>query len=186
MKEYIIEDKELSIRKLMDTDEDLTMLGNWRNDERVSKYYGGRDKDNSLKGMKEKYLDRIHGKSLTTPCIIEYLKKEAGYIQYYKFDKKKYEEHSLSEYKNAYGIDIFIAPDAGHSKGLGSRSLKLMCSYLFDTLNADIVEICPRTVNKRAVHAYEKAGFTPYKKLEKGEFFEGEWFEEIIMIQTKK
>ena len=60
-----------------------------------------------------------------------------------------------------------------------------MCSYLFNTLNADIIEICPRSVNERAVRAYEKAGFKPYKRLKKGEFFEGEWFEEIVMIMTK-
>lgn len=185
MKEYIAVNGDLSIRRLNDTDEELIMLGNWRDDERVSKYYGGRDKDNSLSALKEKYLDRIHGKSLIKPCIIEYLHKPSGYIQYYEFNEKKYKDHDLTAYNNAYGIDIFIAPDAGHSKGLGSKSLKLMCSYLFNTLNADIIEICPRSVNERAVRAYEKAGFKPYKRLKKGEFFEGEWFEEIVMIMTK-
>ena len=48
MKEYICESEDIKIRKLQDTDEELTMLGKWRDDERVSRFYGGRDKDNSL------------------------------------------------------------------------------------------------------------------------------------------
>lgn len=185
MKEYLCEKDQLKIRKLMATDEELTMLGNWRNDERVSKYYGGRDKDNSLEGIKEKYLPRIKNEDKMQCCIIEYEGIESGYLQFFPLTKKQYEEHNLLNYSNAYGIDIFICADAGLNKGLGSKALKTICEYLFNVKKADIVDICPRTVNTRAVNAYKKAGFRPYSKLEKGEFFEGKWYEETVMIMTK-
>lgn len=185
MKEYICESEDIKIRKLQDTDEELTMLGKWRDDERVSRFYGGRDKDNSLEGLKKKYLPRIHGEKNMQCCIIEYKGQDSGYIQFFPLKKEAYKEHKLENYKNAYGIDIFIAGHMGHSKGLGSKSLKTLYTYLFNEKNADIVEICPRTVNERAVAAYKKAGFTPHSKLEKGEFFEGKWYEETVMIITK-
>lgn len=185
MKDYIIKENDLSIRKLSSDIKDLTMLTDWRNDIRISTYYGGRDINNTLDSVKEKYLPRIEGKENITPLIIELDEKESGYIQYYSVTKEKYITHKLEDYNNAYGIDIFIAPDV-HGKGLGVKALRLLSKYLFNTLKADIVEITPRSENKRAVHSYEKAGFTPYALLEKGEFFEGKWREEIIMIKTKE
>lgn len=186
MKKYLIEKDGYAIRKLENTLEDLEMLASWRRDERVAGFYGGRDKKNTLEEIREKYVPRIEGKTRITPCIAEIDGKPSVYIQYYTFTEEMYESHALRDYKNAFGLDIFVSADAGMNRGIGSATLRLMCLYLFETLGADVVEICPRKVNERAVRAYRKAGFRFHSELQKGEFFEGEWFEEYVMIMTEK
>ena len=182
--DYLITCENLSIRRLENTESDLSMLAEWRNDERVSAYYGGRDKKNTIEEIKEKYVPRIEGKTRITPCIAVLDGKDSAYIQYYTFTDEMYFAHGLADYQNAYGIDIFVSPFAGMNRGLGPKVLRLMCLYLFRELHADVVEICPRKVNERAVRAYQKAGFRMHSELEKGEFFEGRWFEEHVMIMT--
>ena len=182
--EYLIKEQNYAIRKLESSEYDFALLSKWRSDERVSPYFGGRDKDNSPEAIRKKYLPRIEGKTRITPCIAEIDEKPSAYIQYYTFTEEMYKTHRLSDFQNAFGIDIFLFPDAGMGKGIGRNILRLMCYYLFNEKNADIVEICPRKVNARAVRAYLGAGFRFHSELEKGEFFEGKWFEEYVMIMT--
>ena len=87
----LFEQDEMVLRALEGSDEELMMLGKWRSDERVSSFYGGKDKDNSLEGTKKRYLPRIEGKTQTVPCIIEVSKKPSVYIQYYSLTDKQYE-----------------------------------------------------------------------------------------------
>ncbi len=99
---------------------------------------------------------------------------------------KDFEEYYFTDFKNAKGrcfhilesdekigqinyneikervveIDIIIYDKENWSKGYGSSSVKLMSAYLEEKFHVESIFIEVHSKNKRAVKAYEKAGFT--------------------------
>lgn len=57
------------------------------------------------------------------------------------------------------GIDIFIGEPDARDRGLGTEALRTLLRYLFETKGLKRVTIDPEPSNRRAVRAYEKAGF---------------------------
>lgn len=81
-------------------------------------------------------------------------------------------------------LDIWLAEERYCRKGYGSDALKTLCRYLFHTYGIVSFIISPSERNKRAIAAYEKAGFVrlqldPEEQLEK--FGRGEYRDNIIM-----
>lgn len=56
-------------------------------------------------------------------------------------------------------LGIFIGNKEYWSKGYGTEALNLMVGYAFDTLNLHRIYLTVFEYNKRAMRAYEKAGF---------------------------
>ena len=87
--------------------------------------------------------------------------------------------------KNAEPMDQFIGEPKYWSKGIGSSFLKMMASHLKENMAAERVLLDPHQDNKRAIRAYEKAGFKIIKSLPKHEMFEGEkvdcWLMELAL-----
>ena len=84
-----------------------------------------------------------------------------------------------------YAMDQFIGEPKYWSKGIGSSFLKMMASHLKENMAAQRVLLDPHQDNKRAIRAYEKAGFKIIKPLPKHELFEGEkvdcWLMELAL-----
>ena len=162
---------------------DYSLMSRWLNDPDVLEYYGGRDKPMSLQNATDKYRLRICGEEPVIPCIIEYDNSAVGYIQYYREDIENPIKEKLDgrEYENSYGLDLFIGETKHWDKGIGTDVVKLFVDYLFQNNIADIIFIGPRTDNKRAIRCYEKCGFVPITVLEKKEFHEGEYKDNLIM-----
>jgi len=63
--------------------------------------------------------------------------------------------------------------------------LKMMASHLKENMAAERVLLDPHQDNKRAIRAYEKAGFKIIKSLPEHEMFEGEkvdcWLMELAL-----
>lgn len=171
--------KEISIRKMKDTHFDYVLMAKWLSDPKVLFYYEGRDNAFGIDRIKEKYSPRVLGEDAVTPCIIELNDKPIGYVQYYYENEKK--ELRVENYDIPCGIDVFIGETEYQNQGIGTNALKLLTKYLFEVKSADVILIDPQTWNKRAIKCYEKCGFKAIKVLEKREFHEGQYRDNLIM-----
>ncbi len=181
MGKYYFEKDGFCYRLLEDKKSDYELMANWRNKEDIAKYFGGRHIHNTVESVREKYLPRINEGKMH-PSIIEIEGEPIGYIQYYKVEE--IEKFKVEQYDNPYELDMFIASARG--KGVGTKTLTYMTEYIFDELKADLQVIMPRSINKRAIRCYEKAGFERQFTVEKGEFFENKWQEGLIMYKFNR
>jgi diamine N-acetyltransferase len=71
--------------------------------------------------------------------------------------------HTLyTNYKHTE-LDIWMKNDDSCGKGYGSDALRTLCEYLFKELGIKEFIIRPSAQNKRAINAYQKAGFREIK-----------------------
>ncbi|BES66813.1 hypothetical protein SANA_32520 [Gottschalkiaceae bacterium SANA] len=113
----------------------------------------------NLARIEEKYLPCVKGTSpkLTRIAILD--GEAIGFLQAY----------SISDYlayatqvgiRDSVGIDLFIGDSERVNKGLGSKMLKVFVEEVLPIYFSEkIAVIGPEPENKRAIRAYEKAGF---------------------------
>lgn len=167
----IIEKESISVRFLQKKDFKL-MLG-WLTNKEVLKYYGGRDLNYTMESLIEHYSENFDADGFRV--IIEYKNIPVGYGQIYRVVGDLYNEYQYPKTdKIVYAMDQFIGEPNYWGKGIGSTFLKMMCNFLKENKQADIVILDPHKTNIRAIKAYEKAGFKIIKELPKHELFEGE------------
>ena len=154
---------EIFIRKMRNTDKDYNLILKWYKNPVVTEYFTPiiKTKEEAI----EKYLPRIIGDSKVVSLIIEQCKNPIGYMQYYPIENEDIKKFGLQNYNSVYGIDIFIGEKNLYSKGIGSKSLKILISYLFSNKKAKVIIIDPETRNEIAINCYKKAGFTPHLKI---------------------
>lgn len=182
--QYIYTDANIVIRKMEDCIDDYGIMAKWLSNPNVLQYYEGRDKVFDLDKVMKKFGPRVRGESVVNSCIVEYNKKKIGYIQYYKIDSNEYDVSDkihMEKYSAPYGIDLFIGNTDYWNKGIGTQLVKAIIKYLFQNEKADVIFIDPQTWNKRAIKCYEKSGFKPITIIEKREFYEGEYKDNLIM-----
>ena len=88
------------------------------------------------------------------PCwrfIVEEAGRPIGQIQY---------SHPSASDTWSAGIDIFIGEADARDRGLGTEAIRTMLRFLFEKKSVHRVTIDPEPANRRAIGAYEKAGFT--------------------------
>jgi aminoglycoside 6'-N-acetyltransferase len=185
--EYIYSNGLLTVRKMLDIEEDYNTLTKWLSDPEVCIYYEGQSHPFDLAKVKEKFAHRTRGESRVIPCIIEYNRKAIGFVQFYKTSPDEYcksKTIDMSKYKNPHGIDIIIGETEFWNQGLGTKIMKMTLTYLFDKKNADIVFIDPQTRNVRAIRCYEKSGFQPLMIIKNRELHDDEYKDSLIMYIT--
>lgn len=162
----ITESGDILIRLMEDTDVDYQLMTKWLSDPRVYEFVHGKSKN--INHVHKHYRPRILKNESIYSCFIEYKSLPVGYIQY--FDIKKYEkEYELTNTKDIWAIDIWIGEPEYWDKGIGTLSIKLSMKYIFRTLKAKKIIIDPHLDNPRAIHVYEKVGFSKVKILMKHE-----------------
>lgn len=161
---------EISIR-LMD-ERDFPLMLKWLTDEHVLQYYGGRDLKYTLDTLADHYRQNFEGDGFRV--IVQYQGVPIGYGQIYRLVGEMFEEYNYPKTdQKVYAMDQFIGEPAYWNQGIGSAYLKLMCTYLKEKRDAQIVLIDPHKDNHRAVRAYQKAGFEIIRELLEHELFEG-------------
>ena len=110
--------------------------------------------------------DMVEGRDSTRPFIFLVDGLAAGYIQVWSI-RDHLAEPWLSKAPwlaevppDSVGVDMSIGEAERLSRGLGSSVLKAFVDRL-RTEGHDTIVIDPDIANKRAVRAYQKAGFTP-------------------------
>ena len=158
-----LSDRDLAIRLMRDDDSDYTSLSAWLTDPRVLEFYEGRDSPQSLEDVRTNFNPGLMALEGTTPCFIEWQGTPIGYIQFYP-----------SEVEGTWGLDQFIGIPDHWNHGLGTRTVRLMLNFLFETKHSLKCQLDPHATNHRAIRCYEKAGFTKVQLLERHELHEGE------------
>ena len=75
----------------------------------------------------------------------------AGYAQWW--------EDTSPLYRHA-GVDLFLDP-AVHGRGLGTETLRVICTHLVDEQDFHRVVIDPEVENEAAIRSFRKVGFRP-------------------------
>jgi aminoglycoside 6'-N-acetyltransferase len=112
----------------------------------------------------------VEGRDTTRPFVIELSGGPAGYIQRWMVRDARVEPW-LTEAPwvawvpdDAIGVDLSLADGDRLGQGLGSAALAAFVAVLRAEGHATII-IDPNPANRRAVRAYEKAGFRPIPAL---------------------
>ncbi len=140
--------------------EHFGLLEEWLNRPHLREWWG--DPETELGYIR----DMVEGRDTTRPFIIELNGEPAGYIQYW-FVADIRDEALLQESpwlrdvpSNAVGVDLSLGNEHQLSMGVGSAALRRFVAMLLD-MGHDTIIIDPDPSNRRAVRAYEKAGFRP-------------------------
>ena len=176
-----IEKGEILIRDFADND--LPLMYKWLTDERVLEYYEGRDVIFTMETLADHYHEEIPD---GFRVIIEYRNVPIGYGQAYRLSGELFDEYDYPDNGHVvFAVDQFIGEPEYWNKGIGTSFLKLMADYLKEHKAAECILLDPHQNNKRAIRAYEKAGFKIIKPLPKHEMFEGEkvdcWLMELVL-----
>ena len=154
---------EIKLRKLNDTDEDYRLLEKWYQEEEIYSHFEQRKLN--YDEIKKKYFARTLKESKIPVFMIEYQDIPIGIIQYQLINSENKKLYGL-EVNNCYEIDIFIGEIELHNKGIGQKSLDLMCNYLLKEKNPNLLVMCPLKNNIKAIKCYEKCGFNIVKEFE--------------------
>lgn len=175
-----IQCENISIRAL--EEEDFPLMLKWLTDERVLRYYGGRDLKYTIDSLAVHYREDYESDGFRV--IIQYQTVPIGYGQVYQVTDKLLDEYDYPETNDKiYAMDQFIGEPNYWNQGIGSAYIKMMCMYLKKERGAEVVLLDPHKDNLRAVRAYQKAGFKIIAELPEHEMFEGKkedcWIMEI-------
>ena len=78
-------------------------------------------------------------------------------------------------------LGIGIGKDENRDKGFGKEALILMLKHAFINLNLESVSLGTYEYNKRAIHVYEKIGFTKVGRHRNAKIIGNKFFDDIIM-----
>lgn len=168
------------------TGNDFEAMARWLSDEKVLKYYDGRDNPSDLGKVIATYSPYLSDDSTVTPCIIREGDRDIGYIQFYPIEKSEREELKAEAYENPYGMDLFLGEEQARGRGIGPKVIRMICSYLFRRAGADLVVSDPQQRNTRSVNTFLKCGFRQAAVLPEHELHEGKMETCIIMHREKE
>ena len=93
----------------------------------------------------------------------------------------------LDKAKDRVVLDIWMKSEAYCGRGYGSQALDALCHHIRENFGITNFWISPSARNKRAVAAYEKAGFkivkTMDKKEQEKELGLSEYDDNVLMIK---
>jgi aminoglycoside 6'-N-acetyltransferase len=161
--------------------EDELLLVEWLNNPLVLQYYEGRDRPHDLDQVREHF----YGEDETVRCIIVYEGQPIGYIQYYVCQEEERVEYGYSPQELIYGMDQFIGEPQYWNRGLGTRLVHMMKSYLTGKLGADRIVMDPQVWNERALRCYERCGFRKVRLMKEHEWHEGH-FRDCWLMEYQK
>jgi len=168
----------ISFRPL--TMDDLPLIHRWLGEPHVRQWW--RDGGETLAQVSAKYAPRIAGAEPTRCFVIEYGGGPVGYIQTYRMrDYPDYNRHVGASDDRA-GIDLFIGERNLVGRGIGTRVLtSFLRSVVFADPSIGACALGPEPGNRRAIRAYEKAGFQHWKTVN----VPGEPQPEYVMIVSR-
>ena len=83
-------------------------------------------------------------------------------------------------HNHSCGFRIAIGP-AGRNRGLGSEATRLIVDYVFENLPINRIALEVFAFNPRAIHVYERAGFTREGVARSALHWDGEYHDAILM-----
>lgn len=145
--------------------DDFPLLRGWLAKDHVREWWS--DPESELASIRAK----VEGRDKTRPFIFSVNGKPTGYIQYWTVRDALAAGYGDDEAwlfdlpEDAVGVDVFIGRDNSLDKGIGTAVLRAFLAELF-ARGFGMIVIDPDLTNRRAIRAYEKAGFTPFGRYE--------------------
>jgi aminoglycoside 6'-N-acetyltransferase len=132
------------------TEADLPTIAGWLGEPHVARWWGGAENEiSSIRG----HIDS----DAVEPLIVELARRPVAYLQSY--DPHLEDDHPYADQPfGTLGIDLFIGPPDLTGMGHGPAIITQFTEALFEE-GAPRVIADPHPDNRRAVRAYEKAGF---------------------------
>lgn len=78
-------------------------------------------------------------------------------------------------------IGIVIGSEENRGRGIGTEALKILQSFVFESLNLNRLEIKVRDFNARAIRCYLKSGFLEEGRLRQNFFVKGKYRDTICL-----
>ena len=182
MVEFLIENKNLRVRALVESDK--TLMAKWLSNPEILQYYEGRDSPFDVEKVKREFFD---DEDDAIRCLIEFEETPIGYVQFYEIDGEERKLYGYADTKDViYGMDQFIGEVSYWNKGIGTMLVSTVTKYLICGKRADRIVMDPRVQNERAIHCYGKCGFEKVKLLPKRELHEGEYRDCWLMEYRKR
>lgn len=150
--------------------QDASYLVKWLSDERVLRFYEGRDRPHDLELVREHFYQEEES---IARCIVTYCRQPIGYAQFYPLEPTAKQDYGYGEASIIYGMDQFIGETEYWNRGLGTELVNVLLNHLYRTLHAEAVVLDPQAWNLRAIRCYEKCGFRKVKLLPGHEWHEG-------------
>ena len=146
----------------------FSLLEKWLNTPHVKMWFGvPNGPPITLAGIKRKLMPRVRQEQAIDCRIIILNDKPIGYIQWYNarnFPREGYDLVELAPYLQAYkklaALDIYLGEETELNQGVGSRVLKQCLSEYIQKEGFQACFVDPDQRNKRAIRAFEKAGFS--------------------------
>lgn len=82
-------------------------------------------------------------------------------------------------------IGIVIGAEENRGRGVGTEALKLLQTFVFESLNLNRLEIKVRDFNDRAIRCYLKSGFLEEGRFRKNFFVQGEYHDTICLAMLR-
>ena len=169
---------DIRIRPL--SEDDFSLMFQWLSDPRVLEFYGGRDLAYTPELLREHYEESFEDEGFRV--ILEYRGIPVGYGQIYRLSGEMFGEYAYSDPGfPVYAMDQFIGEPEYWNRGIGTEYLKAVCEYLRDEKGTGAVLVDPHQENRRAIRAYEKAGFRIIGELPAHELHEGKMVDCFLM-----
>lgn len=154
-RKIIYKDDSIEIRKLNDSIRDYKKLEQWYKNPEVYKYFEQRTL--TYNEIKKKYYPRTKDECNVKVYIIKQADKAIGLVQYYKCETEKLNKLCLND--TTYEIDIFIGEKNSCNKGIGTKIIRIITGYLFDSCDAKQVILTPQAKNMQAIKCYINTGY---------------------------
>lgn len=188
MRDTIARDGDLTIRRMRDDPADYALFVRWRNEPHVAEWWTTDDDPTptTLERVIAHYGPRAdHGGD--TRCLIELNGRPIGYTQFYRLDAYPQEvrDMGLELDEDAFAIDIFVGETAFVGRGIGSRTVDALSTFLFEERGASQVAIVTAVDNHRAQRAYEKAGFRTIGVVLDTDVRDGERVRSVLMTRER-
>ncbi len=163
------------------THDDLPTMVRWLSDPDVRCWYDSGEL--TVTNMEHNYGPRIDGVDSTLSFITIIDGHDAGYIQTYLIADYPDYARQVDVAPGAAGVDLFLGEAAYRNAGWGAPVLRaFLREIIFARLGATSCVIGPDPANRRAIRAYEKAGFRYLKIVHV--ITDGEEEDEYVMTIT--
>ena len=120
----------------------------------------------SIAELEEEYGEHFGGSTGVKPYFVIADGSPIGYIQSYTAMGSGEGWWTDEQDPGVRGIDQFLANAGDLGRGFGSRMVRAFVAELFADPEVTKVQTDPSPQNRRAIRAYEKAGFRPVREVD--------------------
>jgi len=184
--EIIVSDGNLRLRAMRDHEDDYARVVAWRNQPHVRQWWDPDDPPMTMQMAMAECRPCLAGIEPDHLAFIEIEELPVGFVQYYPWAPYAGElaGMGLAVREGSWSLDIYVGEPDWVNCGIGSRTVRMLCDFLFLHEGASEVAFGVDRENARARRAYEKAGMTPTVEYLDTDTRDGERVWSVLMVRS--